>query len=216
MKYEISNLKINTVAQGKPNAGRKYLEFTAVNVAAPLEIPGVVCIFNARTVELFAPYISQANGGTATGPVELPDSFKYINGRFETFVFPTPGTRTYSAQVTTKDGRVHQPGEMVMNGNQPRIYKSAQVFTMRQVDPETGEISYLRGWDCDTRGQQMFSAFYTPVPLEHATMEAPAQVMPQAGNQVPPAPQNPFAGQTQGNQVPPAPQNPYAGQAAGF
>lgn len=198
MKYEISNLKINTVGVGKPNAGSKYLEFTAVNVAAPLEIPGVVCIFNARTVELFAPYIPQAKGGTATAPIELPDSFKYINGRFETFVFPTPGTRTYSAQVTTKDGRIHQPGEMVMNGNQPRIYKSAQVFTMRQVDPETGEISYLRGWDCDTRGMQMYNAFYTPISLEHASAEAPTQESPVVGQQVPPAPQNPFSGQAAG------------------
>lgn len=223
MKYEVRELKINTVGQGKPNAGAKYIEFIAMNTIAPWEQPGVVCIFNVRTVELFAPYISQANGGTATAPVELPDSFKYINGRFETFVFPTPGTRTYSAQVTTKDGRVHQPGEMVMHGNQPRIYRSAQVFCMRQVDPETGEISYLRGWDCDTRGQQMFSAFYTPLPLEHANAEAPTQASPVVGNQVPPAPQNPFASQALAqimpqadNQAPPAPQNPYAGQTQGF
>ena len=198
MKYEARELKINTVGQGKPNAGAKYIEFIAMNTIAPWEQPGVVCIFNARTVELFAPYISQANGGTATAPVELPDSFKYINGRFETFVFPTPGTRVYSSQFTSKDGKIHQPGEMVMNGNQPRVYRSTQVFCMRQVDPETGEISYLRGWDCDTRGQQMFNAFYTPISLEHATMEAPAQVMPQAGNQVPPVPQNPYAGQAAG------------------
>ena len=198
MKYEVRNLKINTVGQGKPNAGAKYIEFVAMNTIAPWEQPGVVCIFNARTAELFAPYISQANGGTATAPVELPDSFKYINGRFETFVFPTPGTRVYSSQFTSKDGKIHQPGEMVMNGNQPRVYRSAQVFCMRQVDPETGETSYLRGWDCDTRGMQMYNAFYTPISLEHASAEAPNQASPVVGNQVPPAPQNPFAGQTQG------------------
>ena len=197
MKYEISNLEVRTVPQGKSNAGKQYLEFTAVNTQAPLEIPGVVCIFNERTVELFKPYIPQAKGGTATGPVELPDTFKYINGRFETFVFPTPGTRVYSAQVITKDGVVHQPGDMVMNGKTPRIYKSAQVFTMRQVDQETGEISYLRGWDCDTRGMQMYNSFYTPCLIEHAPAEE-GQTGPVVGQQVPPAPQNPFAGQTQG------------------
>ena len=213
MKYEIMKLEIRTVPQGKPNAGKQFLEFEAVNMQAPQEAPGVVCIFNERTVDLYKQYIPQTKGGTAAGPVELPDNFKYINGRFETFVFPIPGTRVYSTSFTSKDGTVHQAGERVMNGNQPRIYRSAQVFCMRQIDTDTGEIAYLRGWDCDTRGMQMYNAFYTPVSIEHAPAEE-GQAGPVVGNQVPPVPQqNPFVGQ----QVPPAPQqNPYAGQTQGF
>ena len=198
MKYEIMDLSICTVPQGKPNVGKKYIKVKAVNMQTPWEEPCVTCMFNENLLSMLSPYILQSKGGTATAPVELPDSFKYINGRFETFVFPIPGTRVYSTQLTSKDGVVHQPGEMVMNGNRPRIYKSVQVFCMRQIDPETGESSYVKGWDCDTRGQQMFNAFYTPISLEHASAEAPTQASPVVGNQVPPAQQNPFAGQAAG------------------
>ena len=193
MKYEIMNLEIRTVPQGKSNAGSRYLEFSAVNTQAPLEVPGVVCIFNERTLQLFAPYIPQAKGGTATAPIELPDGFKYINGRFETFVFPVPGMRRYSRAVTTKDGKTHNPGEIVMNGSQPRIYKSAQVFVMRQTDEETGDTCYLRGWDCDTRGMQMYNAFYEPIVIENAVVEESQGPVVRITNQTPPT--NPFAQQ---------------------
>ena len=195
MKYEIMNLEIRTVPQGKSNAGSRYLEFSAVNTQAPLEVPGVVCIFNERTLQLFAPYILQAKGGTATVPTELPESFRFINGRFETFVFPTPGMRRYSRAVTTKDGKTHNPGEIVMNGSQPRIYKSAQVFVMRQTDQETGEVSYLRGWDCDTRGMQMYNAFYEPIVIENAVVEESQG--PVAGVINPTQPTTPWNGQGQ-------------------
>ena len=186
MKYEIYDPAILTVAVGKSNAGKQYLQFTAVNTQAPLEVPGVVCIFNERTIELYKPFIPQAKGGTATGPVEMPDTFKCINGRFETFVFPIPAMRRYSQITTTKDGKTHQPGEIVMNGNTPRIYKSVQVFTMRQIDSDTGEPSYLRGWDCDTRGQQMFNSFYEPIKIEHD------EANPAPAAQAPAQPTNPF------------------------
>jgi len=193
MKYEIMNLEIRTVAQGKNNAGTRYLAFTAVNTKAPLEEPGAVCIFNERTVQLFAPYVLQAKGGTATAPIELPDNFKFINGRFETFMFPTPAMHRYTRQITTKDGKTHQPGEIVMNGAHPRIYKSVPVFTMRQTDEETGEPTYLRGWDCDTRGMQMYNAFYEPIVIENAVVEESQG--PVAGVTNPTQPTNPWNGQ---------------------
>lgn len=171
MKYNLEDIKLRKVADGKPNAGSLFIQATVVNPDDEYEEPGTMTTFNERLVKKFSELLvpSVAGGTDQFGrqiwnPSQLKDANKpipenllvFTGGQFEQV--PTPGGVPY---VRLKDGS-DEPATNPKNG-QYYIVNSIMVLTKKTVDNETGERRYAKGWSPQEQASGIWNNLYAPL-----------------------------------------------------
>ena len=170
MKYNLEDIKLRKVAEGKQNAGALFLQATVVNPDDIWEEPGQMTTFNERVVKQFAQYILPAQPGPndqfgrqSWMPSQLKDATKPIpaemlvmtHAQFEEV--PSPGGAEMVRLNDTGDGPAVNP----KNG---QFYRrtSILVLTKKVVDNETGESRYARGWSPAEQASGIWNNLYAP------------------------------------------------------
>lgn len=183
MIYNIEDIRLLKVAEGKKNAGQLYLKFTAMDPENPID-NGEVTVLDPLFVKMYEPYLQLAQQDgvdqfnapkykpsllkDATKP--LPESLlkaKYT--QFEKYVFP-------NAEVMVQldaegNPRKNEKGNFV-------TAQSIWVFTWKRVDNQTGELGYVRNWDPESRGKSIMENFYKPL-KDFTTTASTGIVLPQ-------------------------------------
>lgn len=169
MKYNLVDLRLMTVKNGN-NQGSKYLQATLENPDDPFVNSGDVIFFNERMVQVFSEYLSDAQPSgkkdafgrdiyvstlkNASNPI--PPKYLVLPHAFQVqWATPEP-----MVLIDTATGlpRTTKAGNLI-------VKTSITVLTRKQVDNETGELSYIRGFDPDTLGTQLMNAFYKPLKM---------------------------------------------------
>ena len=170
MKYNLEDIKLRKVAEGKQNAGSLFIQATVVNPDDEWDEPGTLTTFNERLVKRFSEYLVPAQPGSVDQfgrqtwlPSQLKDATKPIpaemlimtHAQFEEV--PTPGGVEY---VRLKDGA----NEPMVNPKNGQFYrrKSIMVLTKKVVDNETGETRYAKGWTPQEQANSIWSNLYAP------------------------------------------------------
>ena len=170
MKYNLEDIKLRKVAEGKQNAGTLFLQATVVNPDDEWDEPGTLTTFNERLVKRFSEYIVPAQPGPMDQfgrqtflPSQLKDATKPIpaellvmtHAQFEET--PSPGG---VEMVRLKDGS----NEPMVNPKNGQFYrrKSIIVLTKKVVDNETGEVRYAKGWTPQEQASGIWNNLYAP------------------------------------------------------
>lgn len=188
MNYNLENIRLRKVAEGKSNAGALFIQATCVNPDDEWDEPVEMTTFNERMVNIFKQYlaVSQQDGEDnfgrprfkasalldATKP--LPEKYLvFTHARVEEFVFP--GGEEHI--------QVDDQGQPVKNKKTGQYYrrKSVLVLTKKKVDNETGELDYAEGWRPEQQGRSILNAFYKPARIFDSPTSAPI-VLPQGEN----------------------------------
>lgn len=177
MKYNLTEIKLRKVADGKRNAGQLFVQFTAENPDDILD-GGEVTILNPRFARQFEPYlqISQQGPNDPFGqPTWLPSLLKDQNNPipdklltithadFELYMFP--GDEDYVLIDDNNQPRLNSKGNMIVS-------RSVLVFTKKKVDNESGQlVGYAPGFSPEEQGRSIMQAYYKP--LREFTQTAP-------------------------------------------
>ena len=170
MKYNLEDIKLRKVAEGKQNAGSLFLQATVVNPDDEWDEPGTLTTFNERLVKKFEQYLVPAVAGPVDQfgrqtwlPSQLKDATKPIpaellvmtHAQFEEV--PAPGGVEY---VRLKDNS----DEPMLNPKNGQYYyrKSIIVLTKKVVDNETGEVRYAKGWSPQEQASSIWNNLYAP------------------------------------------------------
>lgn len=187
MKYNLTDIKLRKVADGKRNAGSLFIQATVVNPDDEWDEDGLLTTFNPRLVKTFSEYLALAVkadqpdqfGREVFKPSVLLDASKpiperlltFTHARFEEFVFPG-GERV--ALDADGNPRHNEAGQLITRS-------SVRVLTKKSVDNETGELGYANGWDPVSQGTSIMLNLYAP--LEQFKSAVPSGVtLPQENN----------------------------------
>lgn len=180
--YIMKNVRLLKIADGKQNAGKLYLRFTAQNVNCRQD-KGEVTTLDEDWANDFAEYvaIAQPDGTDAFGNVRYKQSalldqakpipedlLQVFNGEFEQYYFPG-GPRV----ALNDDGNSPRLGK----AGQLQIYEKIDVFTIRYKSKD-GTFKYAKGWDPESRGGSIANNFYAPL-NQFATSQPMGVVLPQ-------------------------------------
>ena len=170
MKYNLEDIKLRKVAEGKPNAGSLFLQATVVNPDDEWDEPGTLTTFNERLVKKFEQYLVPALPGPMDqfgrqtwNPSQLKDATKPIpaemlvmtHAQFEEV--PSPGGVEYVRLKDNSDEPMVNP-----KNNQFYYRKSIIVLTKKIVDNETGEVRYAKGWSPQEQASSIWNNLYAP------------------------------------------------------
>lgn len=170
MKYNLENIKLRKVAEGKQNAGSLFIQASVVNPDDEWDEPGTLTTFNERLVAKFAQYLLPSQPGAVDQfgrqtwqPSQLKDATNPIpaemlvmtHAQFEEY--PFPGGVEY---VALNDGS-NTPRVNPKNGQFYRR-KSITVLTKKVVDNETGEVRYAKGWTPAEQASGIINNMYAP------------------------------------------------------
>lgn len=183
-RYKLMNVQIRKVgekidAQGNktidpsinPDGNRKFLTASLIptNGVWGASMGSLPPIFEKELIQLYEPYLSTANGGTAQADQPLPDDLAYLNGAWAEWIAPAPFYKKYLVGVAARkptpllpQGRPAYPaGHRVMNadGSAPVIYTSLSVFTIFYRDEDTGKIEYRKGHTVNELGTAQFQNY---------------------------------------------------------
>ena len=170
MKYNLEDIKLRKVAEGKQNAGSLFIQATVVNPDDEWDEPGTLTTFNERLVKKFAEYLvpsvpgpNDQFGRQTWLPSQLKDATKPIpaemlvmtHAQFEEV--PAPGG---VEMVRLQDGS----NEPMVNPKNKQYYrrKSIIVLTKKVVDNETGEVRYAKGWTPQEQASGIWNNLYAP------------------------------------------------------
>lgn len=170
MKYNLEDIKLRKVAEGKQNAGTLFLQATVVNPDDEWDEPGSLTTFNERLVAKFSEYLVPALPGQTDQfgrqtwqPSQLKDATKPIpenllvmtHAQFEEV--QSPGGID---MVRLKDGS----NEPMVNPKNGQFYRrnSILVLTKKVVDNETGEVRYAKGWSPAEQASGIWNNLYAP------------------------------------------------------
>lgn len=170
MKYNLEDIKLRKVAEGKQNAGTLFLQATVVNPDDEWDEPGSLTTFNERLVAKFAEYLVPALPGNTDQfgrqtwqKSQLKDANKPIpenllvmtHAQFEEV--QSPGGID---MVRLKDGS----NDPMVNPKNGQFYRrnSILVLTKKVVDNETGEVRYAKGWSPAEQASGIWNNLYAP------------------------------------------------------
>ena len=185
MTYNLENIRLRVVAEGKVNAGAKFIQATCVNPDDEWDEPVEMTTFNPRMVAKFAQFlaVAQQDGTDQFGrPVykasalldqtkPLPEAYlKFTMANREEYVFP--GGREMI--------QVDEHGQPVRNQKTGQFYRrrSIVVLTKKTRDNESGTERYAEGWSLEQQGSSIMNAFYAPAEQFDSTPTG-AIVLPQ-------------------------------------
>ena len=181
-KYELINIEIKKVAEGKQNAGEEYLIADASNVNCRWEEEKRFTSFQKSIINLIRNVIPVEKGGTAATLGTVDDSIRYIFGRFETYY---PATDFYKHHIYDDPQGRWKAGDVVRAKNGiPLIFPKESgivVFVQYYMD-EQGKEQVVRGMTLAEQGMRAFQAYCEPVSIAPATtapLQTPA-ITPQA------------------------------------
>lgn len=152
MLYRVVEVKVNTVAQGKNNAGKKYI---TLRVQDPDDFEDVCEInqFDENVVKAYLAVIPTSKGGLAAEGTVIPDDMKKL-----------PMCKWAMYQFPELMVRVDENGVPVRTKTNDYQYRSSvRVLTRNKRDNETGEEFPRKGWDLESRGSSVMRAFYKPL-----------------------------------------------------
>jgi len=185
MKYNLEDIKLRKVAEGKQNAGTLFLQATVVNPDDEWDEPGSLTTFNERLVAKFAEFLVPALPGNVDQfgrqtwqKSQLKDANKPIpenllvmtHAQFEEV--QSPGGID---MVRLKDGS----NEPMVNPKNGQYYRrnSILVLTKKVVDNETGEVRYAKGWSPAEQASGIWNNLYAPAAQFDSTA-TPGVVLP--------------------------------------
>lgn len=185
MKYNLEDIKLRKVAEGKQNAGTLFLQATVVNPDDEWDEPGTLTTFNERLVAKFSEYLVPALPGNQDQfgrqtwqPSQLKDVNKPIpenllvmtHAQFEEV--QSPGGID---MVRLKDGS----NEPMINPKNQQFYRrnSILVLTKKVVDNETGEVRYAKGWSPAEQASGIWNNLYAPA-SQFDSAATPGVVLP--------------------------------------
>jgi len=170
MKYNLEDIKLRKVADGKPNAGSLFLQATVVNPDDDWDEPGTMTTFNERMVKKLAEYIVPA----LPGPVDQFGRQTWLPSQLKDATKPIPAellvmTHAQFEQVLSPGGvdmvRL-KDGENVpmVNPKNGQFYRrnSIIVLTKKIADNETGELRYAKGWSPEEQASSIWNNLYAP------------------------------------------------------
>lgn len=170
MKYNLEEIKLRKVAEGKQNAGTLFLQATVVNPDDEWDEPGTLTTFNERLVKKFEQYLVPAQ----PGPVDQFGRQTYLPSQLKNASNPIPAEMLVMTHaqfeetpspggvemVRLKDGS----NEPMLNPKNGQFYrrKSIVVLTKKIVDNETGEVRYAKGWTPQEQASGIWNNLYAP------------------------------------------------------
>lgn len=187
MIYKLTNVSLEKVPAGKQNEGKVYVRAEVINPKNRFAESTTQAFFSPAFVKEVQKYFAVANNGTGTANTPLPDDvLTFTGGRYEEFAFPE-----MMVQIDT-DGT---PRRNPKNGN---MYMRDRITVLCQyeIDDETGERGYAKGWDPVSRGTSIMSNLYAPLSRFNAVQTvAPPQLIngQTAPNVAPPTTETPGA-----------------------
>lgn len=179
MKYNLTNIALRKVAEGRKNAGTPFIQATVVNPDDLWDEDGRLTTFNARLVTEFSKYLAPAQPGPKDQfgrdtwlPSQLlnqanplPEALTMLtHAQFEEFVFP--GGERVQLDDDGKPRR-NDAGQLLTR-------TSIIVLTKKSVDNETGVERYAKGWDPVSLGTSIMNNLYAP--LSQFTDNVPAGI----------------------------------------
>lgn len=197
-RYKLMNVQIRKVgeridAQGNktidpsinPDGKRRFLTASLIPTGGVwgASMGSLPPVFEEGLIQLYEPYLSTANGGSAQTDQPLPDDLAYLNGAWAEWTAPAPFYKKYLVGVAARkptpllpQGRPAYPaGHKVMNadGSSPVIYTSISVFTIFYQDEDTGKLEYRKGCTVNELGTAQFQnycEFVQPQGIEKTPM----------------------------------------------
>lgn len=170
MKYNLEEIKLRKVAEGKRNAGSLFIQATVVNPDDEWDEPGTLTTFNERLVKKFAELLVPAQPGQVDQfgrqtwlPSQLKDATKPVptemlvvtHAQWEEV--PSPGGVEMVRLNDTGDGPAINP-----KNQQYYRRKSIMVLTKKVVDNETGVERYAKGWTPQDQASSIWNNLYAP------------------------------------------------------
>ena len=153
--YNVRKIRCNTVAAGKQNAGQHYVTMTVRNSACFAEAAFDVQLFDEDLYEELKNCCTVSNGGI------VPDGQP-------TAPIPAEYTQIHNAVFCVykfKGGnlvRCDANGAPVLKNGIPQTNDHCTVFCIATSVLPDGTICWAKGWDPQTRGQQIERHFYLP------------------------------------------------------
>lgn len=207
-RYRIMNPELRIIAQGKQNAGKKYLYASLQNANCVWEAPQTFTSFNENVVNAYEQLLPLDKGGKAQVAQELPEELQYVTG---CWIDWKPAQRFYKRHLSNHPAVPPSPtnprgreaimaGSLVMKAGTPIVYDTLRIFCLYYVD-EFGEKTFLRGEGPEEVGQRAFMAYCEPIAEDHT----PQDVINGASQPTPqqPANQQPASQPMQPQGVPP-------------
>lgn len=183
MKYNLEDIKLRKVAEGKSNAGALFIQATVVNPDDEYEGLGQMTTFNERLVKKFSELLVPSLPGPLDQfgrqtwlPSQLKDASKpipenllvFTHGQFEEV--PSPGG---VEMVRLKDGS-DEPALNKKGGFY--VTNKLLVLTKKTVDNETGETRYAKGWTPDEQARSIWNNLYAPLSKFNSASSAGIQL----------------------------------------
>lgn len=190
-RYLLSNVKLipvglKTDANGNqsidrsknPDGKRKFLRGVLTNVQCFWDKPKVYVDFVPEHVEVFANYLSVANGGTQQEDQPLPESMKYVSGCWVDWKAPTPFYKRHLSSHPARPATATQvarpaivAGSLVCGADNktPIVYTELRMFCQYFIDEETGEKTWIPGFSPNEIGNQAMAAYCVPIASMQST-----------------------------------------------
>lgn len=185
-QYNVLNPVLKTIAEGKQNAGQKYLYASLQNKNCIWETPQTFTSFNPNVVKAYEQLLPVDKGGTAQTAQAIPSELSTVMGHWADYMPPQKFYKQHLSDhapvppsPTNPQGRpAIKAGELVKKNGIPIIYDTLRVFCLYYLD-EKGERNYAKGESPIEVGQRAFNAYCVPVTSDSTpqTVEEPIPVV---------------------------------------
>lgn len=173
-RFIINDPEIRKVADGKQNAGRRYLVGKLENMNDPFaEAQSFVC-FSENIVNKYKDLLPLDKGGKAESAQEIPEKYRTIYGVWCDF---TPAQKFYKKHLSAHPELNIKVGDYVKDkdGN-PIIYTTLRVFCRQFID-EDGVKQFAVGESPLEQGQRAFGAYCVAIKENTAPQTADDEVI---------------------------------------
>ena len=173
-RFIINDPEIRKVADGKQNAGKRYLVGKLENLNDPFaDAQSFVC-FSENIVNKYKDLRPTDKGGKAEAEQEIPEKYRTIYGVWCDF---TPAQKFYKKHLSAHPELNIKVGDYVKDkdGN-PIIYTTLRVFCRQFVD-EDGVKQFAVGESPIEQGQRAFGAYCVAIKEDPTPQKADDEVI---------------------------------------
>ena len=169
-----------------PDGTRKFLRGILTNTACFWDKPKVFVDFVPEHIEVFANYLSIANGGTQQEDQPLPENMRYVSGCWIDWKAPQPFYKKHLSDHPARPATATQvarpaikAGSFVCGADNktPIVYTELRMFCQYFIDPETGEKTWIPGSSPNEIGNQAMSAYCVPVNVSQTPAQTPDETV---------------------------------------
>lgn len=172
MYYQLQDIEIVKIPEGKANAGQKYVRATVFNPRDLFERSSQIALFEEKFVRTYERYLPASKGGTAAEegynestslPLQLRE---FKNGRYVQYPLGQPMFRKHTRAIPSKGIQI---GDWVKDSSgKAKVYNYVQVLCKYDFDRIPVIVDGVEQYDQETgRPLEVITFDANGKPIEH-------------------------------------------------